>query len=146
MTVVFDAEPLLAFSFDEPGAADVERWLDRVYDGEVTGYVTTINLAEFRYISTRKTTVNEADAHINDLREMGLDIYNVDDLWKMVSDLKANYNPSIADAFALAAAKSLDNNNENDVTLLVGADTDYDMVENEDEFQDIIVRFREDAA
>lgn len=108
MTVVFDAEPLLAFAFDETGADDVEWWLDRVYDGEISGYVTTINLAEFRYISTRKTTMHEADAYINDLREAGLVLYNVDDRWRLVSDLKARYNPSIADAYALAAAKSLD--------------------------------------
>lgn len=145
MTVIFDAEPLLAFSFDEPGANEVERWLDRVYDGEITGYVTTINLAEYRYLSIRKTTVNGADAHITDLREMGLVPYNVDDLWGMVSDLKAKSNPSIAEADALAAAKSLSNNNDNDVTLLVGTDADYDGVKNEDEFRDII-RFRDGAA
>ena len=32
MTVVFDAEPLLAFAFDEPGAEAVDGWLDRVYE------------------------------------------------------------------------------------------------------------------
>lgn len=64
MTVGFDAETLLAFSFDEPGASEVERWLDAVYDGERDGYVTTINLAEFRYVAARKTTVERADAHI----------------------------------------------------------------------------------
>lgn len=39
MTVVFDAEPLLAFSFKEDGAGEVERWLDRVYDGELDGHL-----------------------------------------------------------------------------------------------------------
>jgi predicted nucleic acid-binding protein len=65
MTVVFDAEALLAFSFDEPGAGEVERWLDRVYDGDRDGYITTINLAEFRYVATRRTAVEQADAHIS---------------------------------------------------------------------------------
>lgn len=35
MTVVFDTEPLLAFSFDEHGASTVKRWLDQVYDREL---------------------------------------------------------------------------------------------------------------
>jgi len=36
MTVVFDAEALVAFAFDEPGADVVERYLDDVYDGRET--------------------------------------------------------------------------------------------------------------
>jgi len=80
MTVVFDAEPLLAFAFDEPGAGEVERWLDHVYDGELDGYVSTINLAEFRYIAVRKASPEQADAHINDLRDMGVTEYNIDGL------------------------------------------------------------------
>lgn len=73
MTVVFDAEALFAFSFDKPGAAAVERWLDRVYDGEIDGFISTVNLAEFRYIAIRQTSVQQADAHISELRDMGLD-------------------------------------------------------------------------
>ena len=42
MTVVFDAEPFVAFAFDEPRAEAVEDILDDVYDGETDGYVTTI--------------------------------------------------------------------------------------------------------
>jgi predicted nucleic acid-binding protein len=80
MTVVFDAEPLLAFSFDEPGAGEVERWLDRVYDGEIDGYISTINLAEFRYVATRETSVEQADAGIGDLRERGVTGFDLGDL------------------------------------------------------------------
>lgn len=50
MTVVFDAEALIAFSFDEPGAGEIELWFDRVYDGHLDRYISTINLAEFRSI------------------------------------------------------------------------------------------------
>ncbi|WP_129114817.1 PIN domain-containing protein [Halegenticoccus tardaugens] len=144
MTVVFDAEPLLAFSFDEPGAVDVEHWLDRVYDGELDGYVTTINLAEFRYIATRETSAEKADAHIDDLREMGVAEYEIDDLWELASGLKASYSPSLGDAYAVAAAKELDG--ERNVTLLVGADDDYDAFEETTEFGHLIERFRDDPA
>ncbi|MFB6184730.1 MAG: PIN domain-containing protein [Haloarculaceae archaeon] len=107
MTVVFDAEPLLAFSFDEPGAGEVERWLDRVYDGEIDGYISTVNLAEFRYVAALEASVEEADAHIDDLLDMGLTEYDIDDLWRTASDLKATYSPAIGDAYAVATAKGL---------------------------------------
>ena len=146
MTVVFDAEPLLAFSFDEPGAGEVEHWLDRVYDGEIDGYVPTINLAEVRYIAARKTSVAKADSHIDDLREMGVTPYNIDALWNAASDLKATYSPSLTDAYAVAVANDLDNDDKRDVTLLVGADDDYDVFENEDGYTHLIERFRNSAA
>jgi predicted nucleic acid-binding protein len=146
MTVIFDAESLLAFSFDEQGAGEVERWLDRVYDGELDGYISTVNLAEFRYIATRKASAEQADAHIDDLRDMGVTEYNIDDLWEAASDLKAAYSPSIGDAYAVAAAKDLDNDDERNVTLLVSADDDYDVFEDEDGFKHLIERFRDEPA
>ncbi len=146
MTVVFDAEPLLAFSFDEPGAATVEHWLDRVYDGDVDGYISTINLAEFRYVATRAVSALHADAHINELREMGVTLYDIDDLWEQASKLKATYSPSIGDAYAVATAKDIDTIDERKVTLLVGADDDYDVFENDDQFTHLIERFRDEPA
>ena len=146
MTVVFDAEPLLAFSFDEPGAAAVEQWLDRVYDGDRDGYVTTINLAEFRYIAIRETSAEEADAHLAGLRDMGVTEYPIDDLWNPASEVKARYNPSLADAYAIAAARALDSDGGHPVTLLVGADDDYDVFETEDEYSHLIERVRDEPA
>lgn len=144
MTVVFDTEPLLAFAFDEPGAREVEGYLDRVYDNEVDGYVTTVNLAEFRYVAVRKTSAAAADAHIEALREIGVTEYGIDGLWSAVSDLKAAYNPALGDAYALAAAREVATDGT-DTTLLVGADDDYDVLEQEDEFEGLIERFRTDA-
>jgi len=146
MTVVFDAEPLLALLFDEQGAGEVERWLDQVYDGELDGYISTINLAEFRYVTARKASVEQADTHISDLRDLGVAEYDIDGLWESASDLKATYSPSIGDAYAVAAAKELDNNDGGKVTLLVGADNDYDVFENDDDFKYLIERFREEPA
>ncbi len=144
MTVVVDAEPLLAFAFDEQGAGVVERWLDQVYDGEINGYVTTLNLAEFRYVATRKASVEQADAHIDALRDLGLTEYDIDDLWETAADVKATYSPSIGDAYAVAAAKDLDNDAGRDVTLLVGADDD--VFEDEAAFEHLIERFRDKSA
>lgn len=144
MTVVFDAEPLLAFAFDEPGAGAVEGWLDRVYDGEVSGYITTVNLAEFRYVASRIASPAQADTHIRALRDMGVSAYEVDGLWKTASDVKATYSTALGDAYAVAAAKTLDD--ERDVTLLIGADDDYDALLETDEFGHVIERCRDEPA
>lgn len=136
MSVVFDAEALLAFAFDEPGAAAVEGWLDRVYDGEIDGYVTTINLAEFRYVAARYASPEAADSYIADLRRMGVSEYGIDSLWKPVSELKAAYTVALGDAYALAAADNLGG------TLLVGADDDYEVFLDHEEFGHLIERFR----
>lgn len=146
MTVVFDAETLLAFAFDEPGAETVEGWLDRVYDGERDGYAPTITLAEFRYVAARRASAERADVHIDDLRRMGVSEYDVDDLWVAAADLKAAYNPSLADAYVVAAAEALDSGEERNVTLLVGADDDYDAFEADEEFERLIERFRDEPA
>ncbi|WP_435161114.1 PIN domain-containing protein [Halorubrum sp. SY-15] len=142
MKVVFDAEPLIAFAFDEPGAGAVEDVLDGVYDGEIDGYVTTVNLAEFRYVAARLRSPERADAHIEDLKQMGVTEYAIDDVWKLASELKAVYSPSLGDAYAVAATKREDNDG-NDVTLLVGADDDYDDFEETDGFTHLIERFRD---
>lgn len=143
--VVFDAEPLLSFAFDENGADEVERWLDRVYDAEVEGYVATINLAEFRYVAARKAAAEQADAHIDALRDVGLTEYGIDGLWRAASTLKARNSLSIGDAYALAAARDLDDGDRS-VTLLVGADDDYDAFEGRDGFEHLVERFRDSPA
>jgi ribonuclease VapC len=145
MTVVFDAEALVAFAFDEPGADVVERYLDEVYHGERDGYVTTVNVAEFRYVAARKTSLDAADAHIASLERMGVAEYGVDELWRPASTLKASYGPALGDAYALAAARELDEADRS-VTLLVGADDDYDEFETVDPFASLIERFRDDPA
>jgi predicted nucleic acid-binding protein len=116
-----------------------------VYDGEIDGYVTTINLAEFRYIAARLSSPERADAHIEDLKQMGVTEYKIDDLWELASELKAVYSPSLGDAYAVAATKEEDNNG-NDVTLLVGADDDYDDFEEDKRFKQLIERFRDEPA
>ncbi|RAW44134.1 hypothetical protein DQW50_15930 [Halorubrum sp. 48-1-W] len=142
MKVLFDAEALVAFAFDEPGADAVEDVLDDVYNGDVNGYVTTVNLAEFRYVAARLRSAERADAHIAHLERMGVVTYGIDDVWKRASDLKTEYTLSLGDAYALAAAKEEDAG-KSEVVLLVGADDDYDELEDTEEFGHLIERFRE---
>jgi ribonuclease VapC len=144
VTVVFDAEPLLAFAFDEPGAGAVQGWLDQVYDGELDGYAATINLAEFRYVAARKTSAERADSHLDTLRDMGVTEYGVDDLWRVAANLKTTHSLPLGDAYAVAVAADLDT--ERDVTLLVGADDDYDALENHERYRGLVERFRDEPA
>jgi len=141
MTVVFDAEPLLAFAFDEPGA---EAGLDRVYDGDRAGYVATITLADVRYIAARKASPEEADAHIRRLRELGLTEYEIDDCWQTVAELRRQHALALGDAYVVAAAVDLDGDSKG-VTLLVGADDDFDAVENDPDLQHLFERFRTES-
>lgn len=146
MTVVFDAEPLLGLAFDEPGAGTVQSRLDDVYDGETDGYTTTVNLAEFRYVATRRASLEQADNHIEILRQMGLATYGVDELWDVASELKAAHTISLGDAYAVGAAEQLATDTADGVTLLVGADDDFDAVEGNSGFQHTVERFRDEPA
>ena len=139
MNVLFDAEPLLAFAFDEPGADAVEEVLESVYDGDVDGYVTTVNLAEVRYVAARLSSPKRADEHVAGLKRMDVREYGVDDLWKRVANIKRNHTLALGDAYALAAAAA-ENEAGNEVTLLVGADDDYDELERGAEFGELIER------
>jgi hypothetical protein len=60
--------------------------------------------------------------------------------------VKATYSLAIGDAYAIAAAKDLDNNSDRNVILLVGADNDYDVVEDKDGYKHLIERFRDESA
>ena len=144
MTVVFDAEPLVAFAFDGPGAETVEAWLGRVYDGDRAGYVATVTLAEVRYVAARKATVERADTHIRRLRELGVQPYDIDGLWQSASTLKAEYTLSVGDAYAVAAAAALGDKRER-VTLLVGGDDDFDAFEADSDFAPRIEWFRTES-
>ena len=48
-TIVFDAEPLIAYFCDESGSDTVETYLDAV-EGAADGYISAINLSEVHYI------------------------------------------------------------------------------------------------
>lgn len=139
MRVLFDAEPLLAFAFDEPGADAVEEILEGVYDGDVDGYVTTVNLAEVRYVAARSSSPERADEHVAGLKRMGLREYGVDDLWKRAAAVKTEHTLALGDAYALAAAAA-ENEAGNEVTVLVGVDDDYDELEESAEFGELIER------
>jgi len=133
--VVFDAEPLVAHADDEPGSDVVENYLDAVGVDATTGRVSYVTLTKIRYIIARKYDRTTADEYIDWLTNLGVKSVNVTDIWDVTADHVLSYNPALGDAFALATADHFD------ATLLVGADDDYDAVNDVS-----ITRFRPDAA
>lgn len=75
---------------------------------------------------------------------MGVSEYDIDGLWRDASELKATYGSSLGDAYAVAAARAIDND-EHTVTLLVGADDDYELFGADEQFAHLIRRFREES-
>ena len=120
--VVFDAEPLIAHADDEPGSDVVERHLDAVATEDATGYVSRVNLTEFRYTIARKYDRPTADAYLDWLTDLGIEPVDVEAVWTAAAEYVLTYNPALGDAFALATADDVG------ATLLIGGDDDYDEV------------------
>lgn len=120
-TVVFDAEPLIAYFCDEPGSDTVETYIDAVM-GPSDGYISAVTLAEVHYIVRNIESEDRADAVVDIIEETGIRRIDTTDTWRLTAEFKHRYSPALGDAFALATAESVDG------MLLVGADDDYDAI------------------
>lgn len=133
-TIVFDAEPLVAYFCNEPGSDTVEVYIDAI-EGSADGFISAVNLAEVHYIVRAIDSEERADAVIDVLEESGIRRVDTEETWPFAADFKFRYSPALGDAFALGTAAHVDG------MLLVGADDDYD------EVTDIsITRFRTEPA
>lgn len=137
MNYTFDAEPVIAAALDEQGSDTVEKYLSDIADEDtaVSGYISSVTAVELRYIIMSEATESDADRMINRLDHIGVDFIPTDrDVMVEASRIKKRYQIALGDAFALATATSTDS------TLVVGADDDFDGLE---ETEDIpIKRFR----
>ncbi|AWB28377.1 PIN domain-containing protein [Halococcoides cellulosivorans] len=133
-TVVFDAEPLVAYFCDEPGSDTVERYVTAV-EGAVDGYISAVTLAEVHYVVRAIDGADRADAVVDVLEESGIRRVDTADVWRHAAEFKFHHAPSLGDAFALGTAAQIDG------TLLVGADDDFDDIESVP-----VVRCREESA
>jgi predicted nucleic acid-binding protein len=133
-TVVFDAEPLVAYFCDEPGSETVETYLDAV-EGASEGFISAVTLTEVHYVVRAIDGKERADAVVDILEESGIRRVDTEAVWPLASDFKFRYAPALGDAFALGTAAHVDG------ILLVGADDDYD------ELTDVpVTRFRTESA
>jgi len=120
-TIVFDAEPLVAYFCNEPGSDTVETYVDAV-EGAADGYISAITLAEVHYIVRAIDGEERADAVVDVLEESGIRRVDTEQTWSSAADFKFGYAPALGDAFALGTTAHVDG------MLLVGADDDYDDV------------------
>ena len=126
---VFDTEPLVAYFYDEPGAADVTERLQAVENNEVTGAISHATAVELVYKIARLETgdpnnvspsddefeVGERDLRI--LRGYGVTVETPS--WNPVARIKGAGGISLGDSYAAALAL------EKDATLVVGADPEF---------------------
>ena len=118
--LVFDAEPLIAYYWDERESDAVKRIIDRVENGEVTATVNTITCAEVQYVCGRDDP-ETAQAYVTRIRDW-CDVTTAESVWELAADYKRDYNVALGDAFTLATAAT------NDATAYTGADDDFDDV------------------
>lgn len=118
-TIVFDAEPLVAYFCDEAGSDTVEAYVDAVM-GSSEGYISTVTAAEVHYIVRAIEGEDRADSVVDVIKESGFRHVGTGETWRFAADFKYRHTPALGDAFALATAKSVEG------SLLVGAAEDYD--------------------
>ncbi|MDF9747680.1 PIN domain-containing protein [Natrinema salsiterrestre] len=126
---VFDAEPLIAFLYDEPGAVDVSDRLKEIDEGEATGALAHATATELVYKVARLETGapnratpggDELETGERDLRVLqgyGLTIETPP--WSTVARIKAAGGIALGDSYAAALAA------DRDATLIVGADPEF---------------------
>lgn len=124
---VFDTEAIIAYLYDEPGRKTVESLLHDVGAGRTPGYLTETNAAEVFYFVARfegvdaeptPASLRVADRDVRALERGGVTLERAD--WRLAGEVKADGDVSLADAYAVALAA------EQDATLVVGADDDFD--------------------
>lgn len=123
---VFDAEPVVAYLYDEPGSDDVEELLAAVDRGDRTGLLCDVTACEIAYKVARveadgvpgeaELAVGERDVRL--LERAGLALQAAP--WSLAARVKADGGLSLGDAYAVALAA------DRDATLVAGGDGDFD--------------------
>lgn len=120
--IVFDAQALVAFFFEEDGADAVEARLAEAQAGTGPGFVHDVNLAEVWYQVKRRSGEEKADEVVRWLlEEVGLEQVSSEETWREAARIKADHGVGLADCFALAAAKL------RDARILTGGDEDFEV-------------------
>lgn len=130
--LVFDAEPLIAYLYDEPGASEVRERLDAVEAGRLSASIAHATAAEVVYTVARLETgdpnriapsADELETGVRDLRVLqGYGVAVETPPWRGVASLKAGGRISLGDAYAAALAAA------QDATLVVGNDPEFGAV------------------
>lgn len=128
--VIFDAEPLIAYLYDEPGSDRVEDVLGDVYDDDADAAMSEVTATEIAY---KTAWLHAEDRPTDDDLELGrrqvrnfvdggVELVPPTESWETAAAVKMHGGIALGDAFAVALAT------ERDATLLVGADGDFEAV------------------
>lgn len=123
--IVLDSWAVLAYFEDEPAGKTVGDIIADAYEHGISLMLSLVNAGEVWYIVARQTSEKEADACLDQLRQLG--ILFVDIEWKLARQaalFKSKYPMSFADCFAAALAK------EHNAELLTG-DKEFHCVDKE---------------
>lgn len=131
--IVFDAEPLIAYYWDESGSDNVESRIRDVETGEHTGLINTVTCTEVHYV-VRRDDEQRADRYLTRIQNW-FRVIDARSDWESASLFKNRYGVALGDAFTLAAA------HDRDGIAFVGADDDFDDITEVD-----IERFRSETA
>jgi ribonuclease VapC len=107
-TKVLDSWALIAFFEDEPAANAVEEILHRAALDRHQLVMSVINWGEVYYNTMRETSQSEAEARVEEIASLPIEIVGVGDelgMTRLAAIYKASYPISYADAFAAALAK-----------------------------------------
>jgi predicted nucleic acid-binding protein len=116
--IAIDAEPLIAYYWDEPGADDVEAVLDDVERGTVRGWINTVTCTEVRYVCGRDDPETSRQ-YVRRIRDW-FRVVTAEDVWERAAAYKQDHPVALGDAFTLATAV------EKDAVAYCGADDDFD--------------------
>ena len=126
---VLDACALLAFLNDEPGAAVIDSLLQQAQRKECTLWMHKLNVLEIYYGVFREVSQTKAEETLSTIRALPITMIDSvsDEVLKAAGRLKAIYKISIADAIALAEAKT------RNVPLLTSDHHEFDPLETQKE-------------
>jgi len=103
VTKVLDTYALIAFFEDEPGADFVRNLLLEAESGSVKLTMCVVNLGEFWYVIARGVSPAQADALLEEIQGMSIEIVDAD--WKLTYQaaiFKSRGGLSYADCFTAA--------------------------------------------
>ncbi len=107
-TKVLDTYALLAFFEDEPGADFVRSLLLEAESGSLKLAMCVVNLGEFWYILARSVSPAQADALLEEIHGMSIDIIDADwELTHQAAIYKSKGGISYADCYTAALSKIL---------------------------------------
>jgi predicted nucleic acid-binding protein len=106
-THVLDANALMTFFEDRPGAEIVEELLAKATDAKRPLLMSVVNWGEVYYSVWRARGESEANKKLREIAQLPVEIVDADSgLTQLAASLKAEYNLPYADCFAAGLAQS----------------------------------------